>query len=372
MRIGVSAVGVSQHGAGGVDRYLFETLRHAVESDHTFVIFGSHSDVPPEISDRPNVQVVDVAPRWRFGVGRILWHLTAALLEIARHRIDVFWIPNNRLVLFKNSPIVMTVHDLAEFAIPGKYSPLRMLYRRLLMRIAVRRVDALLTDSHHSAVDLQTIMSIPAEKITAIHLGHSIPAQATAHDVDAICTRYGLSAPFVLAVGRLEHPAKNLIMAMDVVAQVRRATNRDITFAIVGVDSWRADRIRAHATERGYDFVRFLGFVGDNELSALYSAASVLLFLSLYEGFGLPPLEAMTHGTPVVCSRASSLPEVVGDAALLVDPIDHDAAAQALTQVLTDPQLSARLAESGHRQAAMFSWAETARKTLSVLERSGR
>ena len=147
MRIGVSAVGVSRSSAGGVDRYLFETLRHVIQSEHQFVVFGLRDSIPDEIATAQNVEVVEVGTRWQYGVGRILWHLTSMLFEVSRRRIDLVWIPNNRLVLFKNAPIVMTVHDLAEFAIPGKYSPLRMFYRRYVMRLALKRVDAVLTDS---------------------------------------------------------------------------------------------------------------------------------------------------------------------------------------------------------------------------------
>lgn len=369
MRIGVSALGVHHRGSG-VDRYVFNVLKYMIDGDHQYVIFGDEDALPHYLKVSRNVSIITVNRRWRTGVGRVLWHLSLMLFAAWRHRIDVFWIPNNRLILWKNVRVVMTIHDLAEFSVSGKYDAARMFYRRKLMRVALGRVDRVITDSLHSKKDLLRIMHLASQKVAAIPLGaEPFPAAGVADD--EVLARYGIDRPYILYVGRLEHPGKNIPATMDAVAAVRRQTGMPLQLVVIGADSWRADAIRKHATEAGYCFVKFLGFVPDAEVGAFYRQARALALLSLYEGFGLPAVEAMRAGTPVVASNRSSLPEVVGSAGILVDPTSPPQVIDALLRITTDDSLYSRLALLGPKRASLFNWKETANQTLREITESG-
>jgi len=184
--------------------------------------------------------------------------------------------------------------------------------------------------------------------------------------VSEVTARHGLDTPYILAVGTLQ-PRKNYPVLMQAYAALRQRTGLPHKLAIVGGRGWLTEEIDATITRLGLaDQVRLLGFAPDDDLPALYTGASLLAFPSLYEGFGLPALEAMACGTPVVASTAPSLPEVCGDAALLVDPADVDGLADALERVLTDQEMAAQMVARGQQRAAQFRWEDAAKDLLAV------
>jgi glycosyltransferase involved in cell wall biosynthesis len=185
--------------------------------------------------------------------------------------------------------------------------------------------------------------------------------------------KYGIpDGPFVLALGNLQ-PRKNIQRLVEAFAIARRAPDFALSLVIAGKAQWRESQVHAAVAQAGLeDSVVFPGYVDEADLPALYSAAALFAYPSLYEGFGLPPLEAMACGTPVVCSHVASLPEVVGDAAVTVAPTDTEALAQALLDVLTQPGLHASLRARGLRRAAQFSWDRCAAETLAVYREAAR
>ena len=178
--------------------------------------------------------------------------------------------------------------------------------------------------------------------------------------------RYQLEHRFILYVGNIK-PHKNLVRLIEAFAQLRAQRNDDLKLLIIGdeISKWPALRQTVHARKL-HKYVRFLGFLPDDMLAPLYRLASVFVFPSLYEGFGLPPLEAMASGTPVVTSNVSSLAEMAGDAAVLVDPYDVDAIAEGIRRALTDDTLAAHLREKGLARARAFSWDEAASRTRAI------
>jgi glycosyltransferase involved in cell wall biosynthesis len=258
--------------------------------------------------------------------------------------------------------LVVTVHDLAFLAHPELFPrPWRLMYRAALAR-AARSADAIITVSRHTAEDLGRRTSIDRRKVHVIPLAASLPLADA--DPEAVLSRLKVPRPYVLFVGTLE-PRKNLAR---LVHAYRRMASRGAPHALVlaGPMGWRPQPLLRAISEEGPGDVVLTGALEAGDLDALYRGADAFVYPSLYEGFGLPVLEAMSRGTPCVVSSSSSLPEVAGEAALPVDPRSVAGLAEAIERVTSDSQLAGRLREAGLTRAARFSWDETAKRTLDV------
>jgi glycosyltransferase involved in cell wall biosynthesis len=225
-----------------------------------------------------------------------------------------------------------------------------------------------LTVSHASKLDILQYLKIPAERVEVIYNApdERITAPPAAEDVARARDRFQLTSPFILYTGNIK-PHKNLDRLIEAYAALRRRGIEDYKLLIIGDEVSKYPNLRrlVHRFQL-HQHVRFLGFVSDATLAALYRLATVFVFPSLYEGFGLPPLEAMAAGAPVITSNVSSLPEVVGDAALLIDPLDANSIADAMARVLSDPALRADLIRRGLARAQVFSWARAAARVHEV------
>jgi glycosyltransferase involved in cell wall biosynthesis len=258
--------------------------------------------------------------------------------------------------------LVVTVHDLAFLVHPELFPRAwRLMYRAALAR-AVRSADAIVAVSRHTAEDLARRARVDRRKVHVVPLAASVPPSGA--DADSVLSRLKVPQPYVLFVGTLE-PRKNLVR---LVRAYRRMAARGTPHALVlaGPMGWHPQPLLRAISEEGPGDVVLTGAVGPGELDALYRGAAAFVYPSLYEGFGLPVLEAMSRGTACVVSASSSLPEVAGEAALPVDPLSVVGLAEAVERVTSDPQLAARLREAGLARAARFSWDDTARRTLEV------
>jgi glycosyltransferase involved in cell wall biosynthesis len=263
---------------------------------------------------------------------------------------------------------VVTVHDLIYRHYPDAHAGVLSLGMRALVRLATSRADRVIADSRNTRDDLVRLLRVPAERIDVVPLGVSAPdARRVAEPELRRAHRLGDRA-IVLSVSA-KRPHKNLIRLLDALAAIP-AVERPV-LVLPGYATWHEGELRERATELQIaDDVRFLAWVSSDELEGLYAAASCVVFPSLYEGFGLPVLEAMRRGVPVACSNTSSLPEVAGDAALLFDPCDVRAIADSLLQLLRDRRLAAELVRRGREQAARFSWRRTAQETVASYRRA--
>lgn len=329
-----------------------------------------------------------LSPSWR----KLYVEQVAFPLTCRRAGARVAHVPHFAPPLVKACPTVVTIHDLITMLLPEyRRSPQVRAYNALIA-VAARRADAIIADSLYTQRDITRILGIPGERIRVVYLAvdDRFRPITRASDLSAVRQRYGLPEDYIFYIGGLNRH-KNVTTLLQAFAALRYRLPRPYSLAIAG---------RAHADnpaiypdllklarelgltvaegtgrvqpEMARAEVQFLRFVPEEDKPFLYNAARLFVFPSLYEGFGLPPLEAMACGTPVVCSKAASLPEVVGDAALLVDPNSPVDLAQAMLAALTDESLRATLRQRGLAQAARFSWEKTARETLRVFEEVSR
>ena len=296
------------------------------------------------------------------------WDLTARpALPASLRAADLVHATNHAAVppAGEGQRLVVTVHDLAVERFPRLFPrPWRLLYR-LGLRAAVRRADAIVTPSRNTAEDLLSRTGVDPARLHVVPLAPTLPVGPL--DVDEILGRLKVPSRFVLFVGTLE-PRKNLVRLVRAYRRVA-ATGLPQSLVLAGPLGWHHESLMRELALEGPGEIVMTGALSGQEMDALYRAADVFAYPSLYEGFGLPVAEAMARGVPTVASSTSSIPEVAGDAALGVDPRSVPEIARAIESLLTDVELAERCAARGRAQAERFSWDETARKTLEVYER---
>ncbi len=312
-----------------------------------------------------------------------VWLEQISLPRVARkHGVGILHYPYFAAPLVCGCPVVVTIHDLIPLLFP-EYSrnPHVRLYNALVSATA-RRAGAIIADSEHTRRDIEHILHIPRERVYVIHLApdEALAATADSNTATAAKERHGLG-DYILYVGGLNRH-KNVPALLAAYAEARKTLKHTYQLAIVGrphsTNAAIFPDLRQEAQQLGLTWteaggpqsrsahVLFLGFVPEADKPGLYAGARLFVFPSLYEGFGLPPLEAMACGVPVISSNAASLPEVVGDGGLLIEPTDVRALAHAISQVLSNEDLWQDLRLRGLRQAARFSWKETAELTAQV------
>jgi glycosyltransferase involved in cell wall biosynthesis len=292
-----------------------------------------------------------------------LWTHLRLSAELVSRPPDVLFVPAHVVPAVCPVPAVVTVHDLGYRHFPDAHPFAQRLYLDWSTRFSARAAAHVIADSAATQRDLIRFYRAPAEKITVVYPGRDESLRRV--DAAPVRAKYHLPETYLLHVGTLQ-PRKNLLRLIT-------AANHHssiATLVLVGRAGWLSEPILAEARRMAH--VRLLEYVPDADLAGLYSGAAAFVFPSLHEGFGFPVLEAMACGTPVICSNTSSLPEVAGDAAVLVDPLDVAALTDAITRVIADADLRAALIAKGYEQVKVFSWERAAQVTWRVLEKVAR
>ncbi|MFO7600899.1 MAG: glycosyltransferase family 1 protein [Candidatus Desulfacyla sp.] len=367
MKIGVDARPLSYQltGIGVYLKNLLDELQRIDCRNHYVLI--SNGTIDYEIK----------SPRWRKVEGRLkkkllstLWMQVWAPIIASRFQIDLFWGPRHHLPLLLSPKIgtVLTVHDIVFRRYPGTMALPNLLVERLLMKRSLKRSDAVITDTHATADDIKGQFEVDPEKIFPIYLGSpKLPGKADRENGPGT----DLPSRFFLFVGTLD-PRKNLRRILEAFRLLGPARH-DVHLLIVGGEGWKSkDFLEVLSSRQLSSYVHLSGYVAFDLLASYYEKAMCLVFPSLYEGFGLPILEAMSCGTPVITSNVSSMKEVAGDAALLIDPLDIQELTGAMKRVLTDESLRRRLSMKGLKRVNSFTWERCAQETLSVLNRCNK
>lgn len=369
MRIGIDATAVPPKpmGAGLYIVYLIQELGK-LDTPHKFVVYSQEYLRPYlEECDSENIQIVWL--KNMHPVLRLIWEQIAFPRLVRKMNLDLLHSPHYTMPLSHPVPTVVTFHDLTFFVYPEKHVRSKQVFFPWMMRRSSKKADMIITDSENTRLDAIQLLGIPLEKIITVHLGYRDIFQPMADQgfLDTIRKKYQLPLHYILYVGALE-PRKNVPVLLDAFEQLAQQ-NPHLHLVLTAGTGWHNQTVLDQIDMMlSRDRVHRLGHVFYADLPALFNLADVFVYPSLYEGFGLPPLEGMACGTPVITTNISSMPEVVGDAGILVPPNDEAALLQAIRQVLEDETLRQRLAMAGPRQAANFTWKHTAEKTIRIYE----
>jgi glycosyltransferase involved in cell wall biosynthesis len=370
MLIGIDASRATAARRTGTENYSLNLIREllAQGQDRRFRLYFNQAPATGLFPEGTEGRVIPFPRLWTHL--RLSW-------EMLSDPPDLLFVPSHVLPLAHPRCTAVTVHDLGYHYYPEAHTTFQNIYLRWSTRYNAGAATRVLADSEATRQDLIRYYGTPEEKIAVVYPGRdeNLGPVDGAESLAGLRARYGLSDSYFLYVGTL-HPRKNLVRLVQAFASLLQTlaatsnhSNDELQLVLAGQKGWYYEEIFAEVRKLGLtERVVLTGYVPDADLGGLLSGALAFVFPSLYEGFGLPVLEAMACGTPVVCSRVSSLPEVAGDAALLVDPLETDEISQALNQIVVDQGLRRVLVERGFQQVQLFSWRRCAQETLQVLE----
>lgn len=381
MRIGISAF-AGDGGQSGISQYMEQSIRHlsTLAPQHELVAFVGAADADWVRSWTASIQVISYPERIAKPSINIAWHLANLPAALRAHGCDLVFMPaaNRRLAWRYGMPSVGTVHDFSQLHVPQKYDALRTFYIKQVLPAMMRRLTRVIAVSESTRRDCETYARVPSERLRVCHNGadlsrfrHADQASARAAVQAALGSQLPADAPFILYTSRLEHPGKNHVRLLEAFARLRATQGLKHRLILAGTRWSGAEAIDAKLAELQLgDAVIMAGFVPEDLLPSLYCAADLFVFPSLFEGFGIPLLEAMASGVPVCTSNRASMPEVLGDAGLLFNPEDPADIASAILRLLDDPSLRAQCVMRGLERCKCFTWERTAAVLLEELERA--
>ena len=369
MHIAIDAHSVGS-GLGGNETYatnLIEALGE-IDSFNQYTLYVTKREAIDRFANRwPNFQLRQTLPHTPL----VRIPLTLSV-ELRRKPVDILHVQYTSPPLTP-CPVVNTIHDLSFEHLPQTFKRRSWRQMRLTIRRSAQTAAHIITDSSFSRDDILTTYELPPERVTAIPLAASArfnPVEDI-REVERVRRRYNLTGDYILTVGSIQ-PRKNLARLIRAFAML--CGERDIsplpTLVIVGKRGWLFEEtLEAAANSQVRERIQFTDYVSEHDLPALYTAAKCFVYPSYFEGFGIPPLEAMRCGTPTITGNRTCFPEIIGDAGLMVDPFDERAIMNAILRILSDPNLGSELRIRGIKCASLFDWRETARQTLRVYEK---
>jgi glycosyltransferase involved in cell wall biosynthesis len=370
VRIGINAHLLSGHDGyrrAGIHHYIAQIINHLPPTSpaRRYAVFTRHSE-DLVLSEGMNISGTrwPTERRWF----RILWEQLIWPVTARRLRLDLLHSMAFITPILSSLPTVVTVYDLSFIYFPERFPTLQRVYLSSQTRRSCQSARRIATISESGRQDVHRFFDVPLNRIHVIHPGVE-PAfrPRPSLEIEAFRRRHQLPEEFILHVGTLQ-PRKNLLLLIEAFAELRRT---DLALVLVGGKGWFYDEIFARVEQLGLGSrVRFTDYVPDEELPLWYNAAALLVFPSVYEGFGMPIVQAMACGTPVIAADTSAIPEVTGQAALLFDPQDLRMLTEHMANALNDRQLAATMRQNGLAQAQHFSWPEAGRRMADVYERA--
>jgi glycosyltransferase involved in cell wall biosynthesis len=371
MNIAVDAFPLTARTPSGIPNYLRNILLHLLRLDREDRYF-LYCKNPFEFPRGGNLALrfSRGAKETSTSYGNTIWLFTKGMRLMGKDGIDVLWGPRHMLppLLPGRIKTVLTVHDLVWRHFPETMERYNLLVMQIVARRSIKAADHIIAVSNSTAGALVDLFGVRREKISVIHHGADryVPLDRD-ESAEYISERYKTDKDYVLTVSTIE-PRKNLKTLLRVFSRLKP---EGLQLLVAGASGWKTSSLqeeygRLGLTERE---VKFLGYVPEEDMNRLYSGAKLFAFPSIYEGFGIPPLEAMASGTPVIASRESSIPEVVGNAGMLLDPYDEEAWEAAILRVMSESALREEMRKKGIERAKIFSWEKAARETLEVFRK---
>jgi glycosyltransferase involved in cell wall biosynthesis len=369
MKIGINARYIQKQRTG-IENYLHNLIKHLKLTDHTdefMLYFGNDKPIPQDVlggnftSDIPSMST-------NSQIKRILWEHFYIPQALKRDKIDVFHEPSFIAPIFKSCPTITTVYDLAFIFHPECFTRRNVLYLNTMLSRSVRSSDRIIAISNSTKNDIINHFNIEQNKVRVVYCGYNDYFRAM--DSKEACAgtlrKHGITGEFLLNVSMIS-PRKNLLTLLRSFKSARAKRKTGLQLVIAGSKGWLYEEIFEEVSKLSLEkYVIFTGYIPDEELLHLYNSAALMVYPSIYEGFGLPVLEAMACGCPVIASNTSSLPEVCGDAALLVNPLDAEGLSESICKALEDNAFRNRMAVRGFQRIKSFSWSKAANETLQL------
>ena len=377
--IGITTFG-GDGGKSGISQYIINLISQfstiATHSTFDTLVYEDERDI--FIPNESKIHASTFDARLKNPIVNIAWHQFALRKWCKSKRYDVLFLPaaNRRLPFCSPCPTVGTVHDFSSLHVKGKYDAGREFYIRKILPTLIRRLTTVITISECSKRDIIEYAQVPPEQIHVIPLAADTtffyPREKQVSQ-NIIQSKYGIEGPFIVYISRIEHPGKNHARLIEAFSTFKARSGAPHKLVLAGSDWNRAEEVHKAAERSSYrEDVHFTGFFPGQDLADLYCASEFLVFPSLFEGFGLPVLEAMSCGTPVACSDISSLPEVAGGAAMLFNPYDVDSMAEVIESLAGSDEKRKELASRSLARSKEFSWVKTAEKTLEVIHSTAK
>lgn len=374
MKIGFLTFGCDS-GKSGIGRYAIEMLKEFANPRENieFEVVGFADEKNTFLQDS-NLKWINVPDNHKSPLRNLIWHQLNLHRLASKRKWDAIFLPagNRRLPLLAPCPTIGVVHDFSAMHVANKYDKARMFYIRHVLPFLMKRLSSIITISESSKQDIVQFAQIPDQHIKIIFHGvdHSRykpgnPEKALA----LLANKFPVKAPYILYISRIEHPGKNHINLLKAFEILKEETDLPHQIILAGSDWDRSQEVHEFAKNSKFSKdIIFTGFVAGSDLAPLLNAADLFVFPSLFEGFGMPILEAMACGIPVACSNVSSMPEVAGDSAELFAPNDPESIKEAMKKVLLSQERHAELKNLGLNRAAAFTWENSADSTISFIK----
>lgn len=369
MRVGISGyVGNRLTGIGRVLIAVIDELAKQHPEDR-YIIFRNYDFKEYDcLNAYSNVELVDVPYTKESTAKNILWHQWLFQKLLRKYKCDLAYIPNFTLLLWKVVPTIVTIHDLIEYNVPDKFSKARMLYRKgLCDPLMAKRSDHILTVSKSSYNDIVKYLGVKPEKITLTlnATDKTFFRKYDKNDVGQVIAEYGLKyKEYLLFVGTIDYPGKNIKTVIEAFLNLRSQGQLEgRKLVIIGKNGFNSQVIYDFVNSSSFkDEVIFTGYLKDDDLPKYYAGAAIMLYLSFFEGFGLPVLEAMSCATPVICSNTSCFPEIVEELDVMVNPMDVKATEDKILMILRSEEYYVEISNKCYEKSQKYSWVESAKE----------
>ncbi|WP_303236436.1 glycosyltransferase family 4 protein [Phocaeicola coprophilus] len=359
----------------GIGRVLIEVLKRIanINENDEYILFKNFDFYDyNELANIRNIKLVDINISKNSPLKNIIWHQWAFQMLQKQYKCDIAYIPNFSLLIWKIIPTVVTIHDLIEFNVPGKFSKLRMVYRKIIDPLMVRNSNYITTVSECSKKDIIKFCGAKEDKIKVIT--NAVDQKRfklyDKETIDKVLNRHNLEyQSYFLFVGTIDYPGKNIMSIIKAYELLKSTKGVKEKLVIIGKNGFNAKIIYDYVNQSTYkESIIFTGYLEDSELPLLYAGCKIFIYLSLYEGFGLPVLEAMSCGVPVICSNTSCFPEVIGDLDVLVSPLDIKQIKEKIELLISNKDYYKTIAQESYKRAGHFSWEKSAQEYYNVFK----